>query len=121
MTRRMEKVSDLIQSTLAEFIRLRVKDPAIADVMVSITRVDVSPDLANARVFVSVLGSDEAEPERAVESLQHAEPFLHRELVRALHMRRVPRLQFRLDRSIEEGDRLTRLMRDVARSEGRDL
>jgi ribosome-binding factor A len=120
MSRRTEKVGDLVQTVLADLIRRRVKHPALQDVMLSITRVEVSPDLAHAKVHVSVLG-DDALRAAAIEGLEHSEPFLHRELAHQVHLRRVPRLHFEIDRTMEEADRLTALMRDVARSEGREL
>ncbi|SRR5712691_12987888 len=121
MTRRTEKVADTLQALLAELIERRIKDPALDGVMVSITRVTVAPDLTSGRVHVSVLGASEERAELVVAALERAEPFLHREMVPKLRMRRVPRFQFLRDRSIEEGDRMTAIMRDVARSEGREL
>lgn len=120
MTRRMEKVADLLQSEIAELLRREVKHPTLEDALLSITHVDVSPDLASARVHVSLMGDPEDEP-AVFEALAHVEPFLHRTLVKRLHMRRVPRLHFIPDHSIAEADRLTALMREVATSEGREL
>lgn len=120
MSRRTEQVGDLVQSVLADLIRRRVKHPALTSVMVSITRVEVSPDFARAKVHVSVLADDETRAD-AMEALRHSESFLYRELKHEVHLRRVPRLEFIEDRSMEEADRLTAMMRDVAKSEGRDL
>jgi ribosome-binding factor A len=121
MTRRTEKVADTIQGIVADLLERRVKDPVLDDVMISITHVEVSPDLASARVHVSLLGVDEEQAPHVMEALARVEPFLHREMMHQLRMRRVPRLHFIRDRSIEEGDRLTAMMREVARSEGRDF
>lgn len=120
MSRRTEQVGDLVQSVLAELIRRRVKHPALTNVMVSITRVEVTPDFARAKVHVSVLGDDDLR-EEVLEALTHSEGFLHRELGKEVHLRRVPRLQFEHDRSMEEAERLTTLMRDTARDEGREI
>ena len=120
MSRRTEQVGDLVQSVLADLIRRRVKHPALTNVMVSITRVQVAADFSKATVHVSVLGDDTLR-EEVIEGLRHSEGFLHRELSKEVRLRRVPRLQFVHDRSMEEAERLTALMRDVARSEGRDL
>ncbi len=105
---------------LAELVHRRVKDPDIADAMFSFVFVDISPDLSHARVHVSVLG-DDATKGRVLAGLTRAESFLHRELGHELHLRRVPRPHFILDESIEEADRMTQLLRDVARAEGRDF
>ena len=120
MTRRMEQVADLLQSEIADLLRREVKHPALTETMLSITRVEVSPDLGSARVRVSVMGTPEQES-AALAALERTEPFLHRELVKRLHLRRVPRLRFFADHSIAEADRITGLMRQVARDEGREL
>ncbi|MPZ98126.1 MAG: 30S ribosome-binding factor RbfA [Dehalococcoidia bacterium] len=120
MTRRTEKVADLIQSTVAELLSRRVKDPVLSETMLSIVNVDVAPDLTSARVRVSLI-DDEADSQAVLGALERTEPFLHREMGKILHMRRVPRLRFQMDTSIAEGDRITALLREVARDEGRDL
>jgi ribosome-binding factor A len=120
MSRRTEQVGDLVQSVLADVLRRRVKHPALTSVMISITRVEVTPDFARAKVHVSVLAEDEARAD-AMEALERSESFLYRELKQEVHLRRVPRLEFIEDRSMEEADRLTAMMRDVAQAEGREL
>ena len=117
MSRRMEKVNDLVQSEVAELLQRRVKDPVLAEAFLSITRVEVTSDLSTARVHVSVMGADDG----GAVALERSAPFLHRELVKRIRMKRVPRLRFVLDESIAEADRMTVLMRDLARSEGREL
>jgi ribosome-binding factor A len=73
----------------------------------------VSPDLQYARVYVSVLGSQE-EKDATMEALRNASAFLRHHLVQRLVMKRVPTLQFRLDESLERGDRLLRLIDEVS-------
>ena len=124
MSRRLEKVNDLVQSELAELLRRRVKHPVLADAFLSITRVEVTPDLSAARVHVSVMegadGADGADDAAEVlDALERSAPFLHRELVKRIRIKRVPRLRFVLDESIAEADRMSVLMRDLARAEGR--
>ncbi|MEX2446824.1 MAG: 30S ribosome-binding factor RbfA [Dehalococcoidia bacterium] len=125
LSRRTEKVGDLIQTVLADIVRLRVKDPGLTDAIFSFASVEVSPDLAHAKVRVSVLTTDEDGAEAAKASvlaaLTRSEPYLQREMGKELHMRRIPRLQFVLDESMEEGSRMMALLRDVARSEGREF
>jgi len=105
---------------LAELVHRRVKDPDVLEAMFSFVFVDVSPDLSHARVHVSVLG-DATDKERVLNGLGRAEAFLHRELGKELHIRRVPRPHFVLDESIEKADRMTQLLREVAESEGREF
>lgn len=113
-------MGDVIQSVLAELVTRRAKDPGLHEAIFSFVAVDVSPDLWHARVHVSVLG-DAEQKAKVLEALHRSTPFLHRELTRELHIKRVPQLDFELDESIEEADRITTLMRDIARAEGRDF
>jgi ribosome-binding factor A len=120
MSRRTEKIGDLVQVVLSDLVRLRAKDPDLHDAIFSFAGVEVSPDMAHANVRVSVFG-DDATKGAVLAALVRSEPFLHREMARELHMRRVPRLSFILDESIEEADRMTTLMREVAHAEGREF
>ena len=88
-------------------------DVLLGEGLLTITEVRVSPDLHHATVFASHRGTDE-EREHALTALQHAAPFLHRELVHRLKMRAIPNLTFRFDPSIERGARLSDLIRKVS-------
>ena len=123
MSRRTEKVSGLLQSQIAELLHRQVKHPTLTGAMVSITRVEVSADFSIARVHVSVMTDDaggEDQQAEVLEALIRTEPYLHRQLVKRLHMRRVPRLRFIADHSIAEGDRLAAMMRELALEEERE-
>ncbi|MCK9487248.1 MAG: 30S ribosome-binding factor RbfA [Dehalococcoidia bacterium] len=113
-------MGDLVRSVLADLVRLKVKDPRVSDVLLTFTEVDVAPDLSHARVGVSVMG-DEQTKRDALVGLERAAPFLQRAMNKEVRMRRIPRLVFHLDESMEQGDRMTQQLRDIARSEGRDL
>jgi ribosome-binding factor A len=113
MSLRTARVNELLRAELSDLILREVKDPRVGEGLVTITEIRVSPDLRHATVFVSHLGSDE-EREHALEGLQRAAPFLHRELVQRLRMRAVPQLVFRFDPSIERGARLSDLIRKVS-------
>ncbi|MQC48551.1 MAG: 30S ribosome-binding factor RbfA [Chloroflexi bacterium] len=109
-----------MQAAIADLVRLRVKDHGLTDALFTFTLVDVSPDLAHARVHVSVMG-DAEQKEAVIAGLTRSTPFLHRELTRELRMRRVPHLTFLLDESMEQADLMTRRLREVAESEGREF
>lgn len=119
MSRRMEKVADLLQGEIADLLQRRVRDPSLEDVMISITHIDITADLAHARVHVSVM-ADDLEQRAVLDALGRSSSFLHRELVRRLHIRRVPRLHFELDDSIAEGARLASLLHEVMGDDGPD-
>ncbi len=113
MSLRTTRVNELLRAEISDLILREVKDPRVGEGMVTITEIRVSPDLRHATVFVSHLGTDE-ERKHALEGLQHAAPFMHRELVHRLKMRAVPELVFRFDPSIERGARLSDLIRKVS-------
>ncbi len=112
MSRRTEQVGGQLQSEIAELLQRHLRDPALSEAMVSIVRVDVAGDFGSARVHVSVFGSAEQEA-AALAALGRSEPVMHRELVKRLHLRKVPRLRFVVDHSIAEGDRLSAIMRGL--------
>lgn len=112
MSRRTDRVNDLLRVEISELIQREVKDPRVSQGLVSITEVIVTPDLRNATVYVSHLG-DEASHDDVLAGLRHAAPFLHAELMRRLKMRSVPVLRFELDPSIERGARLSSLIAEV--------
>ena len=112
MSRRTERVNDLIRDELSELLLREMNDPRLTAGLISITRVDVSPDLANARVFVSVMAEPE-EQKQAMKALESAGGFMHRELKKRLDMRKVPFLNFRLDTSIAEGAEVLTLLNKV--------
>ena len=116
MSRRTDRVNELLREELGELVQLHVKDPRVEGRFVSITEVQVTPDLKHADVYVSCLASDEA-PE-AVEGLQHSASFLHERLVARLRMRSIPKLTFKIDRSMETADRLSNLIREVNHPDG---
>lgn len=95
--------------------RGEVHDPGVSDIPISVTEVKVSPDLRQATVFVMPLGGrDEHE---VVEALGRARGFLRRRIAQSVHLKFVPDLSFRIDRSFAEADRIERALRrpEVAR------
>jgi ribosome-binding factor A len=114
---RPESVGRFIQQTLGELVQSRVKDPRLG--FVTITGCRVSKDLKVARVFVSVMGSEE-ERSASMETLGRASSFLRKELAGQLRMRHTPELIFAYDDSIERGSRISKLLDDLKDSEETD-
>jgi ribosome-binding factor A len=104
---RPQRVADQIQRELAELLRVHVKDPRIG--MVTVTAVDVSPDLQNAKIFFTHLAGA-ARAAEAVEALQHSAGWLRSELAHRLKLYTVPHLYFQYDDSIESGLRISKLI-----------
>lgn len=105
---RHQRVGDQIQRELAQLIRTEVKDPRLS-AMLTVAEVRVSPDLSQARVFITVLEDDEA-GEQTVAVLNGASGFLRKQLGRLLRLRVIPRLHFIYDTTAEEGERLASLI-----------
>jgi len=119
MSRRTERVNELLREEISDLLRTDLRDPRIGG-LVTVTHVDVSPDLRRASAYVSVLGTAE-ERESTMRALRHARPFLRRELSRRVSLRYTPELEFRSDVSMERAQEMTDLMRETARDRGEAL
>lgn len=104
---RLRRVADQIQRELSGLLRSELKDPRVR--LITITGVEVSPDLAYARVFFTTLG-DAQSLGRTEEGLRRAAGFLRAQLGGRLKLRVTPELHFRYDASVEQGVRLSQLI-----------
>lgn len=109
--RRPERVAALIQQHLALALQGHVKDPRVG--FVTITSVDVSPDVSHAQIRVAVMGTEE-EKSSAMEGLASARGFLRTHLAKAMSLRTTPELHFHLDRGIEQAARIGTLLNEGA-------
>lgn len=113
MTRRTDRIGAELLSELARILREEVADPRVR--MVTLTRVDVSPDLRNAIVFYSTFSKDGDESvEELAEGLDSAASFLRRRAARALPFKRMPELRFRYDPSLALGQETLGLLREIS-------
>jgi ribosome-binding factor A len=103
---RARRIGEQIKRELAELLRLEIKDPRVG--FVTLTSVEVSPDLEHAKIFFTLLGSEE--PEATSRALNHAAGFLRTQLGRRIRLRAVPSLRFVHDISVERGLRLNQLI-----------
>ncbi len=108
MPRRADRINGLLRQEISILLSREIKDPRL-DGVISITQVKTSSDLRSARVFVSVLGDQEAK-EAALEGIQSAASFLRRSLRDRLKLRYVPFLKFALDETIEDADTVLRII-----------
>ncbi|HTN42896.1 MAG TPA: 30S ribosome-binding factor RbfA [Nitrospiria bacterium] len=109
--KRSERVGDQIRMEIADILMTKVKDPRVG--FVTVTSVEVSEDLRNAKVFISVLGPDAA---RSFQGLEKARSFIRSELGRRLKLRFVPELSFHEDHTAEEAAKIFKLMEKVKES-----
>jgi ribosome-binding factor A len=115
MSRRTERVGELIRDELSDLLLREVRDPRLGG-LISITRVEVTDDLSNARIFVSIMATPQERTD-ALRALNSAASFFHRELKQRIQIRRVPFLVFRLDTSIEEGAAVLARIDEVVRED----
>lgn len=106
--KRAERVGERIQTELAQLIRDELRDPRVG--FVTLTGVTVSADLRHAKVHVSVLGD---EPAKTLAALEHATPFLRRQLAQRAGLKHTPSLQFLEDSSIRGAQRIETILDDL--------
>src|SRR2546428_988982 len=107
---RPDRVADQIRGELANLLSREVHDPGIG--FVTLTKVQVSPDLQLARVSYTVLGDEKARTSSA-RALERARPFLRRQLGSRLRLRRTPELRFIYDEAVAGQDRIEQLLNEI--------
>jgi len=112
MAHRIERLNNLIRQEISELLQRQVKDPRLNH-FVAVTGVSTSPDLKFAKVFVSCISSEE-EKQKTLSGLASASGFFRKEMAKHLRLRHIPELSFYWDDSIEQGDRLMRLIDEVS-------
>jgi ribosome-binding factor A len=106
-SRRQRQVAELLHEEISLLIQRRARDPRLG--FVTVTGVEMSPDLRVAHVYVSVLGSG-GDAQQSLESLRRAAGFFRRELSASLSLRYLPELNFRPDDTLERGLRIDQLL-----------
>ena len=115
MSRRIDRVNELLRLEISQVLARQIKDPRLSGV-ITITEVKTTPDLRNALVLLSVMGDQEAK-KSALAGIESAAKFLRRELRGRLTLRYVPFLRFALDDSLEHADRLMSIMNQIQESQ----
>jgi ribosome-binding factor A len=117
MSTRTERVAQEIQVAVADiFARGMIRDPRVG--YITVTGVKMSPDLRVAKVFYSMIGTDE-QKKNTKEGLEAAKGFVRREVTSRVKLRVSPEIYFSFDPSLEEGDKIERLLKEVKAKEGR--
>ena len=106
------RINQEVMKELSTLIRTELKDPRINPLMTSIVACEVAPDLKTAKIYVSVLGDEQAQKD-TVKGLKSAAPFLRGKLAKTLNLRNTPQLFFTVDQSIEYGVRMSKLIDDA--------
>jgi len=111
MSRRVDRVNELLRLEISQLLARQVKDPRLSGV-ITITEVRAAPDLRTALVLVSVMGDDETK-KTALAGIQSAAKFMRRELRDRVSLRYVPFLSFTLDDSLETSNRLMGMLNQI--------
>lgn len=107
---RPDRVGEELRVELSTLLMREVHDPGIG--FITLTRVQVTPDLQQARVYYTALGDERARRETA-RALRRASPFLRRRIGTAVRLKRVPELEFIFDKSIEQQDRIEQIIQEL--------
>lgn len=115
MSVRSNRVAEQMKKELGEIIGQKVKDPRIG--FVTVTDVDVTGDLQQATIFISVLGSD-SQKEDTLKGLTKAKGFIRTEIGQRIKLRKTPEIDFEFDESVAYGNRIESLLRQVNEEQG---
>ncbi|MDW5595371.1 30S ribosome-binding factor RbfA [Conexibacter stalactiti] len=111
---RIRRVDEAVRAVLSDAITQELKDPRVG--FVTVTAVRTSSDLRHARVYVSILGDEEARA-AGLEGLRSAQGFLQRKVAAAVRMKYTPEITFAYDDSVDRGLRINELLRDLPPAE----
>ena len=107
--KRSQRVQELILEEISKLIQHGLKDPRIG--FVTVTRIELSDDLKNARVYVSIMGGEE-DKESSIEGLNSAKGYLRSCLGKNLYLKRIPELHFKLDAAADHVEKITKIIGD---------
>lgn len=107
--KRSQRLNILIREEMADIIMRRVKDPRLG--FVTVTDVEMSEDLKLAKIYVSVFKEDERD--LTLEILNNAKGLIRSELAKRVRVKFIPAIDFRIDKSVEHGDKIDRLLKEI--------
>ncbi len=116
-TRRQQRVGDRIRNEIADLFEKQIEDPRLRGL--SVTDVEVTPDLRQAFVYVSALAGVEGSQD-ALAGLERAKGYIRRALAGRIDLRVVPELIFRWDPSLETGERISRILDELTKNDDPD-
>lgn len=114
-SQRQLRVGELLREALTDtFARAPIRDPVLADTLLTITEVRPSPDLKQARIFVMPLGGGDGDGAPILQALCRAAPYLRGEVARRVKLRFAPALEFELDPSFDQSSQMDELLDKIA-------
>ena len=116
---RVERLNSEFRKTIYEIIKNDLNLPTVTE-MFSVTEVDVSPDVKNAKVFISVYSTDELKKKATFEGIKGASQKIRRCLSSKMHIRYVPELRFFEDGALEYGNKIDKILSEITYGENND-
>lgn len=113
---RSDRVRKALMREVSDIIAREIKDPVLANRLISVTDVEVTPDMRYAKVFISVMGDAEVQ-QNVLDVLQTAQPQIRTEVGRRIRLRHTPEIQIHYDDSLVRGARVTDLLNQISRGE----
>ena len=111
---RPDRLGDQIRSEISQLLAREVHDPGVG--FVTLTRVSLTQDLQIARIYYTTMATGDVRKDTA-RALERVSPFLRRQLAARLRLRRVPEIEFRFDQSVEQHDRIERIIQEIHEEE----
>lgn len=112
---KQQRMADAIREKIATSIIHELKDPRVQGLMITITKVEMTPDLKLARVYVSILDK-EKDHQKILKGLKNAKGFLKSKVGQNIKLRHVPDLEFKLDESLDYSERIDQLLKEAKQS-----
>lgn len=113
---RLSRINEEVKRVVSEIIRNELKDPRISS-LCSVVAAEVTPDLKFAKIFISVLGSEE-EKKSTLTGLNSAAGYVRREIGERINLRNNPEVHFEIDKSIEHGARILDILSEINKKDG---
>ena len=112
---RSQRIQELLLEEISKLLQSGLKDPRIG--FTTLTRVEVSDNLKHAKIFISVMGSEQEKSE-TLEALKSAKGFIRNSLGKNLYLRYLPELEFKKDENAEHVEKITRIINDLHSESG---
>ena len=114
MTTRQEKIRELLKEEVADILRKEMKDPRLG--FITVTDAEITADLRHAKVFVSIMGSDEVRAEN-MKLLKNAGHFIRQSVGKRIRMKTLPEIEFKLDTSVDQAIHMLELLEQIKHDE----
>jgi len=109
---RVEKLNSEFQRNIYEILSTKVKDPRLTE-MFSVTKVSCDKELTYAKVYVSIFSTDADKAKSTFDAIKSSVGYVRHSLLKAMHIRSVPELDFVLDETLDEGDKIERILNEI--------